>query len=118
MILTPPLSNSREWSMFEAICMLPAEKRPTSIVCSNNYESVRAAGYLDALNIRVPEDVSLIGSDETVQPFEIGKAAAMLILRRCQDPSIDLAHIELPASLAAQEVINYVRGEKLGFREC
>jgi len=125
MILTPPLNNSREWSMFEAICRLPAEKRPTGIVCSNKDEAVRAAGYLSALNIRVPEGVSLIGSDDigrtlysgsgqTATPFEIGKAAAKLILRRCQDPSVDPAHVELPAGIVARDVINYVCGESHG----
>jgi DNA-binding LacI/PurR family transcriptional regulator len=117
MILTPPLRNSLSWPMFEAICRLPEEKRPTGIVCSSNHEAVRAASYLRALNIRVPEDVSLVGFDDigrtlcssleltaAEQPFEIGKAAAKLILRRCQDPSIDLAHIELPASLVAHDV--------------
>jgi DNA-binding LacI/PurR family transcriptional regulator/DNA-binding transcriptional regulator YhcF (GntR family) len=110
LVLNPPLVNSMSWPLFEAISKLPADKRPTAIVCSTNQEAERATIHLRALNLRVPEDVSLIslenngltlcgnstGSTAVAQHFEIGKAAAKLIIRRCNEPSVDLAHIELP----------------------
>jgi len=112
MILSTPLTHARAWPMLDAIARLPAEERPTAIICVNKADAVRVADYLCAKNIRVPEEVSLAGFDNAGRilvdgfslttggrPFEeIGSAAAKLILRRSQDPSAKHEHIKLPVN--------------------
>jgi len=119
MILTPPVVNAGTWPELDAIGRLPARERPTAIVCVNNSEALRVAGYLSALNIRVPEDISIVGFDNldrtlpngvtltsVAQPFEeIGKTAAELIIRRIQDPAASFAHVALPTKLIESESV-------------
>jgi len=119
MIVTPPLTHNNSWPMLDAIGRLPQDERPTAIICVNNIEAVRVANHLSALDISVPEDVSLIGFDNVqrtlpngvglttvAQSFEeIGRAAAKLILLRIQDPSLKLAHVELPTQLIEHDSV-------------
>jgi LacI family transcriptional regulator len=113
MIMTTPSLGSKAWPIFDTVFRLPADQRPTALLCLNDYAAIQAEDHLTRLKLRVPEDVSLAGFDDIVQtlrngvglatvaqPFEeIGKTAAELFLRRLHDPSAPLAHIELPAEL-------------------
>ena len=105
-----------EWPIFESLFQMPEERRPTAIVCVNDHTAMNVCRRLLALNLRVPEDISLCGFDDNcaalpndvglttiAQPFEqIGGAAADAFLARCSEPFPGVApprHIELPARL-------------------
>jgi DNA-binding LacI/PurR family transcriptional regulator len=44
--------------------ILKGAKRPTAVVCSNDWTAVGALHALDAAGLRVPEDVSVVGFDD------------------------------------------------------
>jgi LacI family transcriptional regulator len=44
--------------------ILRQQKRPTAVVCSNDWTAIGALHALDAAGLRVPEDVSLVGFDD------------------------------------------------------
>ena len=117
-ILTaPPNLNMVNWPVFDALMQLPAEHRPTGIVCVNDYEASRIAERLSAINLTVPGDVSLVGFDNIVrtlpngiglttvaQPFEeIGSAAATALLKRIDAPSAPSTYVELPTRIIARQ---------------
>ncbi len=107
--------DTAEWPVFESLFALPAEQRPTAILCVNDHIAVNVYNRLQALGLRVPEDIALTGFDDIIpylpngiglttvfQPFEqIGSAAAEAFLQRhAEVPSPpSLIHTELPARL-------------------
>jgi DNA-binding LacI/PurR family transcriptional regulator len=116
------LAVSREdmgktWPLFDAAFRLPRDERPTSILCSNDYEAVRVAERLSGLGLSVPDDVSVVGFDNKVatlvhgvglttvaQPYEeLGRASAEAFLRRVKSPGLPPAHVELPVNLIVRE---------------
>jgi len=119
MVITAPAPDSTSWPVFDAVFRLPANERPTAVLCVNDDEAVRVARHLLELGLQVPEDVSLIGFDNIVrtlpsgvafttvgQPFEdIGKAATKLFLRRMTDPSALPIHIELPTAMIGRDSV-------------
>jgi LacI family transcriptional regulator len=87
---------------------------PTAIFCFNDLVAIGVMNALFDLNIRVPEDVSVIGFDDIefcnavrvpltsirVPAFEIGKAAAGLLLTQIENKTKNLKEvIELNAPL-------------------
>jgi len=44
--------------------ILRQQKRPTAVVCSNDWTAIGALHAIDAAGLRVPEDVSLVGFDD------------------------------------------------------
>src|SRR5262249_54461164 len=44
--------------------VLRAQKRPTAVICSNDWTAIGALHALDEAGVRVPEDVSLVGFDD------------------------------------------------------
>ncbi|HEX9365540.1 MAG TPA: substrate-binding domain-containing protein, partial [Vicinamibacterales bacterium] len=44
--------------------ILKGAKRPTAVVCSNDWTAIGAMHALDAAGLRVPEDVSVVGFDD------------------------------------------------------
>ena len=117
MVLTAPWHAAKRWPNFDAVFRLPAEERPTAVLCVNDYTAVMVAEHLATRNLAVPQDVSVIGFDNIVptlpqgvglttvaQPFEdIGRTAAELIIRRLEKPSVPLADIHLPAQILVRE---------------
>ncbi|MCW3058271.1 MAG: regulatory protein LacI:Periplasmic binding protein/LacI transcriptional regulator [Capsulimonas sp.] len=113
MVLTAPFSERSTWSVFDTVFKLPADERPTAVLCVNDVEAMRVEKRLAELGLSVPGDVSLIGFDNIVrslpsgvglttmaQPFEeIGKAACKMFLRRIEDSSAPPLHVELPVKL-------------------
>jgi DNA-binding LacI/PurR family transcriptional regulator len=107
----------KPWPVFDTLFSRPAEERPTAVVCVNDYEAVRVHERLQLLNLKVPDDVSIIGCDNIVQelspglglttiaqPFEaIGEEAVRLFLRRKQIFDPPLSHVELPSKLIIRQ---------------
>ncbi|BDI31160.1 hypothetical protein CCAX7_32110 [Capsulimonas corticalis] len=128
MVLTAPFSDSSTWSVFDTVFKLPAEERPTAVLCVNDIEAVRVAKRLAELGLTVPEDVSLIGFDNIVrtlpggvglttvgQPFEeIGKAATKMFLRRVDSAAVPQSHVELPAQLIERESSKSISDDSSG----
>jgi LacI family transcriptional regulator len=120
-ILTVPARPSlTEWPVFESLFGLSPERRPTAVVCVNDYVALDIYRHLRGLGLRVPHDVSVVGFDDIVralpdgvglttvaQPFEeIGSTAAELFLSRIAGASsagAGPAGIELPARLVIRE---------------
>jgi LacI family transcriptional regulator len=123
-ILTVPARPSlTEWPVFESLFSLAPERRPTAVVCVNDYVALDIYRHLRGLGLSVPQDVSLCGFDDIVpvlpngvglttiaQPFEeIGRAAAEVFLSRVPDasgepsPAGALVTVELPARLVLRE---------------
>src|SRR5262249_54507029 len=44
--------------------LLRQAKRPTAVVCSNDWTAIGALHAIDAAALRVPEDISLVGFDD------------------------------------------------------
>jgi len=113
------------WPMFDLVFSQPADKRPTAILCVNDFVASQAARRLESLNLTIPGDVSIVGCDNVIeklpngvglttieQPFgEIGKEAARLFLRRVAEPDSLPLHIELPANLIIRESTKAVTSE-------
>jgi LacI family transcriptional regulator len=102
MVISIPYAGE-DWPVFDAVFNLPADKRPTAVLCVNDYDALKSAVRLNYLGLKIPEDVSVIGCDDIIkelpggvglttiaQPFEeIGAEAARLLLRR-------IGHIDSP----------------------
>jgi LacI family transcriptional regulator len=83
------------------IAALLENERPTAIFAANNQLAEQAWRVLRRSGLEIPQDVSLVGFDDVpwmgiVQPaitavarpvFEMGRRAALLLLRRLEDPT-------------------------------
>lgn len=110
------VDSDLEWSMFDLIFRLPASERPTALLCVNDYLALQVAERVEALGVRVPDDVALVGFDDLVQtlrtgigltsvaqPFEeIGSNAARFVMDRVANPKLHARHVELPASVSVR----------------
>lgn len=110
------VDSDLEWLMFDLIFRLPAEERPSALLCVNDYLALQVAERLATLGARVPDDVALVGFDDLVQnlangvgltsvaqPFEeIGANAARFALERIANPDLLARHIELPALVSVR----------------
>jgi len=89
-------------SGYEMACqVLSVHPRPTALFAANNFIAIGALNALRESGLRVPEDISLVGFDDlppalitypfftvVLQPaYEIGKAAAELLILRLKDQS-------------------------------
>lgn len=95
--------------------LLQLDAPPTAIMVSNNKLLLGVLQALDELNLKVPEEVSLLGFDDYVwnryfnpsltavaqSTMEMGKAACELLLRTIdnQDEAPVIQHLRLPAEL-------------------
>jgi DNA-binding LacI/PurR family transcriptional regulator len=112
-----------EWPIFDALMQIAPERRPTGIVCVNDYEAIEITQRLSAMNLTVPGDVSVVGFDNILrtlpngaglttvaQPFEeIGSTAATTLLKRIETPDAPSAYIELPAKLVVRQSTRSLR---------
>jgi LacI family transcriptional regulator, galactose operon repressor len=81
---------------------LNRENYPTAIVCFNDQQALAVMTALKELNIRVPDDISIIGNDDiyyakifpvpltTIKApqHEIGRKAAEILIRNIESPSV------------------------------
>jgi LacI family transcriptional regulator len=97
--------------------LLGGAARPDALLVSNNLMALGALQVLRELRIRVPDDLCFASFDNVAwaramhptltvveQPtYEIGRAAAELLLARIREPDRDSQHVVLPASLVVGE---------------
>lgn len=96
-----PIGSEHEESFAKTIEFFKHKKRedyPTAIVCFNDMQALAVMMALKELNIRVPEDISIIGNDDiyyakiypvpltTIRApqIEIGKKAAEILIRNIE----------------------------------
>lgn len=97
---------------------LPREKYPTAIVCFNDQQALAVLSALRELEIRVPEDISIIGNDDIeyaklfpvplttihAPQTEIGRRAAEILIRNIE------AAMLLPTEQVLMQTELVVRG--------
>jgi DNA-binding LacI/PurR family transcriptional regulator len=57
-------THTAEGGQHAMAAILRNPKRPTAVICSNDWTAIGALHALDAAGLRVPEDVSLVGFDD------------------------------------------------------
>ncbi|MCX7799549.1 MAG: LacI family transcriptional regulator [Fimbriimonadales bacterium] len=103
--------------MADWLLRLPAEELPTGWICSNDEIAYGVAERLAAAGVRVPEDVSLVGTDDTViaqmarpplttlrQPLqEMGAEAARILAERATCRESPEAHTVFSVQLIQRQ---------------
>ncbi len=101
----------------KAAAGLLALTKPDAIVCANDLLAVAALKELAAAGARVPEDVAVVGMDDTdaaelatpsLTSVDLGSAkraaaAAKLLIRRIADPAAPVRTLVIPPSLSVRE---------------
>ncbi len=96
-----------------ALTALRATPRPTALFAANNFIAIGVMHALDALGLRVPEDVAIVGFDDlpaamitfpfftvAAQPaFEMGQRAVAVLLERAANPDAPAQDVVLPTEL-------------------
>jgi len=91
--------------------------RPTALFAANNFIALGALRALRELDLRVPEDVAVVGFDDlpeamvmfpfitvAAQPaFEIGRQSVVMLLDRLADPDRPFEEVVLPTELVVRE---------------
>ena len=89
--------------VFEAFSILPKKRRPTAVVCANDMVAIGVMKAFNELKLRIPEDVAIVGFDDTdiasfIQPTlttmqlphqAIARDCADLIVRRLSGEKIN-----------------------------
>lgn len=102
---------------FHALEALPGLNSYNAILCANDYLAAGAIKFLSQKRIRVPEDVSVIGMDNTdlaalLNPtltsvdFKAeyrGELAARFLLERLANPSLDARKVKMEPELVIRE---------------
>lgn len=97
--------------------LLDLDEPPTAIFATNNLMTLGVLEALNKHNLRIPEDISIVGFDDlpwakaisppltaVKQPaYEMGKKAAELFFKRVEDPSIESVEVVLEAKLIIRE---------------
>lgn len=102
----------------------PRKEYPTAIVCFNDQQALAILTALKELNIRVPDDISIIGNDDIsyarIYPVplttirapqhEIGKRAAELLMRNIESPHLlPVERVVLETELIIRESTRDIR---------
>jgi DNA-binding LacI/PurR family transcriptional regulator len=109
--------DDRAWIAFDAVFQLSKERRPTAVVCLNDYMAALVCERLEYLGLSVPGDVALTGFDNVepvlpngiglttaAQPFEdMGSKAVEVLMRRINDRKAPALWVELPVRLLVRE---------------
>lgn len=96
---------------------LLGQSSPDAIVCANDLLAVAALKELAAAGASVPEDVAVVGMDDTdaaelatpsLTSVDLGsakraKAAAKLLIRRIEDPEAPVRKLVIPPALSVRE---------------
>jgi LacI family transcriptional regulator len=101
----------------KAAVRLLSQASPDAIVCANDLIAVAVLKELAARSIRVPEDVAVVGMDDTdtaelaipsLTSVNLGaakraKTAAKLLMRRLADPSASVKRVMIEPTLSVRE---------------
>ena len=93
--------------------LLRLRRRPTAVVCSNDWTAIGALHAIDAVGLRVPEDLSVVGFDDTpiatysrpplttvrMSAAEIGETACRALFNLIDDKGETGALLRVPTSL-------------------
>jgi DNA-binding LacI/PurR family transcriptional regulator len=99
-----------------AKALMSSDIAPTAIFASNDLSAIGALGYLAESRVRVPEDMSLVGYDNTAlasirhinlttvdQPRpDMGRAAVTLLLERLEGGRETAQHLLIPPTLVVR----------------
>lgn len=99
--------------------MLQLHPRPTAVVCGNDGMALGALRQFQQAGLRVPEDISLLGFDDSEgaalanpplttirqSPFDIGLRAAELLLWQIESGTRAEHHVLLPTELVIRESV-------------
>lgn len=97
--------------------LLRSSPRPTAVFVANNLMTIGALLRFKEAGVRIPEEVAVVGFDDmdwapiltppltaVAQPtFELGRAAATLLLERIHRPSLQPRLVVLPPRLVVRE---------------
>jgi LacI family transcriptional regulator/LacI family purine nucleotide synthesis repressor len=97
-------------------------KKPTGVVFSADIHAVGAVRYLFEKEIRIPEDISFVGFEDTalaefmIPPLttmnrnkkRMGYEACSLMMRRLEDPSIPLSDIIIPCTMIERKSVKCI----------
>jgi DNA-binding LacI/PurR family transcriptional regulator len=109
--LTRPASYNQEDSRQAARELLGLLKPPSAIFVASDIQALSVLQVARQLNIKVPEDLAVIGFDDidvaehvdltTIRQHldESGRLAAEILLARINEPNRPLQHINLPLNL-------------------
>ncbi|RNE62249.1 LacI family DNA-binding transcriptional regulator [Cryobacterium tepidiphilum] len=93
------------------------QSTPDAIVCANDLLAVAALKVLARRGLRVPEDIALVGMDDTdiaelsipsitsvdLRSAKRARTAARLLLRRLEDPSASVSRVVIEPRLTVRE---------------
>lgn len=96
--------------------LLQGSRRPTAVVCSNDWTAIGALHAIDAAGLRVPEDVSVVGFDDTpiasytrpplttvrMSAAEIGATACTALFKLIDDKEHEGALLKIPTELVVR----------------
>lgn len=97
--------------------VMTRRKRPDAIMCSNDLIAAGALRAVRGLRLRVPDDVAITGFDDSpfagslepalttvsIPAYEMGRAAAELLIQAMNADSIRHRQVELPTTLVRRE---------------
>jgi len=100
-----------------ALRLLKTEPRPTALIALNDLLALGAMRAADRNNLRIPEDLSIVGFDDIplaqhfVPPLTtvgydtglVGQTAVDLLLKRLQDPTRSAEKVTAPVRLVVRE---------------
>lgn len=109
-------THTAEGGQHATEALLRARPRPTAIVCSNDWTAIGALHALDAAGLRVPEDISLVGFDDTpiasysrpplttvrMSAADIGATACKALFNLIEDKKHEGALLRIPTELVVR----------------
>jgi len=109
-------THTAEGGQHATEALLRAQRRPTAIVCSNDWTAIGALHAIDAAGLRVPEDISLVGFDDTpiasysrpplttvrMSAAEIGASACQALFNLIEDKKHEGALLRIPTELVVR----------------
>jgi DNA-binding LacI/PurR family transcriptional regulator len=97
--------------------LLALKNRPTAVIAFNDMLAIGAVKQLNDLNISIPEEMAVIGSDDipfarhfspaltTVHApgYDLGYEAARLLVSRLKNPTLSRQHSVIPVNLVVRD---------------
>lgn len=114
-------SDERELGYLATKSLLSGKDRPTAIFAGNDQAAVGVYAALQESGVRIPDDVSVVGFNDTIGsvlhpalttvrefPREQGRQLAELILRRIEEPNGAPQTIVIPTELIRRDSVRAV----------